>query len=248
MGRVTIIPPSPVSHPKGLTWPKLTVGTLLKRYKRFMADVKLRNGHTVTAHCANSGSMKACSEPGRRVYLSRSDNKKRRLRYTWEMIEMPTSLVGVNTTIPNRLVARAVVDGQIAPLRGYATLRREVACGPHSRLDILLEHDNGNQCFIEVKNCTLVEDKVACFPDAVTERGLKHLKVLQEQVQLGNRAVIFFLIQRMDAAVFSPADHIDPDYGRELRAAHAAGVEIMAYDVSVDLQRIAVNAPLPYKL
>jgi sugar fermentation stimulation protein A len=248
VGRKIAIESPTGARPQGLRWPKLIAGTLLKRYKRFMADVKLRNGHVVTAHCANSGSMKACCEPGRTVYLSRSDNKKRRLRYTWEMIDMPNSLVGVNTSVPNNLVAQAIIDGQLQPLAGYSTLQREVKCGSNSRLDIVLEGTGGERCFIEIKNCTLIENGVACFPDAVTTRGLKHLMELQDVVRRGNRGVIFFLIQRMDAEAFRPADHIDPDYGSELRSSQRAGVEIMAYDVSLDLERIKVNARVPCKL
>jgi len=217
---------------------------LIARYKRFMADVRLRNGHVVTAHCPNSGSMKGCSEQGRTVWLSRSNNPNRRLRYTWEMIEMPSSLVGVNTSVPNKLVAHSIITGQIPELRGYGSLYREVKCGLNSRLDLLLEKSSGQLCFIEVKNCTLVHDEVAYFPDAVTSRGLKHLVELQQQVKAGNRGVIFFLIQRMDAKSFNPADHIDPAYGNELRAAFRNGVEIIAYDVSLDVVKIALNKSL----
>jgi sugar fermentation stimulation protein A len=213
-----------------------------------MADVKLRNGRTVTAHCANSGSMKGCCEEGRTVYLSRSDNEKRRLRYTWEMIDMASSLVGVNTSVPNRLVARALQNSEIKELTGYEYLRREVKCGADSRLDLLLERSDGKRCFIEIKNCTLVEQGTALFPDAVTSRGLKHLVELQSQVEAGNRGVIFFLIQRMDAAEFGPADLIDPKYGLELRKAASNGVEILAYDVALSLERIVLNRRMPVPL
>lgn len=192
--------------------------------------------------------MKGCCEPGRRVYLSRSDNPNRRLAYTWEMIRMPESLVGVNTSVPNRLVAQSILDGVVSSLTGYDALRREVACGMNSRLDILLEAKNGRRCFIEVKNCTLVKDGYACFPDAVTTRGRKHLVELQEQVKIGNRGVIYFLIQRMDAKLFRPADEIDPEYGRELRKAVANGVELLAYDVRITLKSIALNHALPFEL
>jgi sugar fermentation stimulation protein A len=212
-----------------------------------MADVRLRNGHVVTAHCPNSGSMLKCSEPGRRVFLSRPNNPKRRLRYTWELIEMPGSLVGVNTGVPNRLVHTSVTAGKVAELSGYPAVRREVPYGQNSRIDLLLERD-GERCFVEVKNCTLVEDDVAYFPDAVTARGLKHLKELQQEVRVGNRAVMFYLVQRMDADRFRPADHIDPDYGRELRQALGNGVEIMVYDVRLDLHSIRLNRPLPWEI
>jgi sugar fermentation stimulation protein A len=233
---------------RGLSWPRLISGALIARYKRFMADVKLGNGHVVTAHCPNSGSMKGCSEPGSMVWISRSNNLHRRLRYTWEMIKTVSSLVGVNTLVPNRLVAHSIVTGQISELSGYEKLYREVKCGTNSRLDLLLERPTGELCFIEVKNCTLVRDGVAYFPDAVTSRGRKHLVELQEQVKAGNRGVIFFLIQRMDAKTFSPADHIDPAYGNELRAAFRHGVEILAYDVNLNLERIAINKRLPCML
>lgn len=228
-------------------WPRLVQGTLIRRYQRFLADVRLKNGHRVTAHCPNSGSMATCSEPGRSVYLSRSDNAGRRLRYTWEMIEMPGSLVGVNTSIPNRLVKTAVLAGAIPVLAGYDRLRAEVRYGRNSRIDLLLERGEA-RCFIEVKNCTLVEGEIAYFPDAVTERGLKHLGELQGEIRRGHRAVMFFLIQRMDGRLFRPADHIDPAYGRELRRAVQAGVEIMAYDVRMDLEKITLNGPVPVGL
>lgn len=227
-----------------LECPRLVKGILIKRYKRFMADVKLRNGHVVTAHCPNSGSMKTCCEPGRLVYLSRSTNPNRRLKYTWEMIEMPTSLVGINTLIPNRLVKESVLRGSIDGLVQYDRVRSEVKYGANSRIDLLLENSSADRCFIEVKNCTLMEDGVAYFPDAVTTRGLKHLAELQGVVQRGDRAVMFFLIQRMDCDLFKPADHIDPAYGDELRNAEQNGVEIMAFDVSVDLHGIGLRGPV----
>ena len=227
-----------------ISWPRLLQGTLLERYKRFMADVKLRNGHVVTAHCPNSGSMKACSEPGRTVYLSRHDNPRRRLKYTWEMIRMPTSLVGINTLLPNRLIRKAVESDRIPGLEGYESLRTEVPYGNRSRVDLLLEGDRG-KCFVEIKNCTLVEDGTALFPDAVTSRGLKHLVELREQVRRGHRAVLFYLVQRMDADRFSPADRIDPAYGKELREAVRRGVEIFCYDVRLDLEGIDMGRALP---
>lgn len=232
----------------GLRWPRLIKGTLIKRYKRFLADVRLGNGHVVTAHCPNSGSMAGCCEPGRPVYISRSKNPNRRLPYTWEMIEMASSLVGVNTLVPNRLVKQSLIEGKIDALSGYERVSSEVKCSPHSRLDLALDNSDGSRCFVEVKNCTLVEDGIAYFPDAVTERGLKHLVELQEQVRLGNRGVIFFLIQRMDSSVFRPADYVDPAYGRELRRAMANGVEAIVYDVHITLQRIVLNRRIPCEL
>lgn len=231
-----------------ITWPALTRGTLIRRYKRFLADVRLPEGRTVVAHCPNSGSMKACCEPGRPVYLSVHDNPKRKLRYTWELIDMPTSLVGVNTLVPNRLTALAIDAGDVEPLSGYTSLRREVRVGDHSRIDLLLEAPGRRPCYVEVKNCTLVENGRATFPDAVTLRGQKHLEALQALVAAGCRCVMFYLVQRMDAERFAPADAIDPDYGRKLRRATAGGVEMLAYDVFIDLEGIRVNNRLPCDL
>ena len=231
-----------------ITWPELIPGTLIRRYKRFLADVRLENGETVTAHCPNSGSMKACCQPGRPVYLSFHDNPKRKLKYTWELIHMPGSLVGVNTQVPNRLTAHAIASGDVAELNGYETVRREVKVGSHSRIDILLASPDRPPCYVEVKNCTLVVDGVAAFPDAVTLRGQKHLTELQRLVTSGCRCVMFFLIQRMDADWFAPADHIDPEYGNKLRQAWQHGVEIIVYDVSIDLNDIRLNQRVPYTL
>ncbi|EFK07805.1 sugar fermentation stimulation protein [delta proteobacterium NaphS2] len=230
-----------------LKWPRLIEGLLIKRYKRFMADVKLKNNHVVTAHCPNSGSMKECSEPGRVVYLSHHNKPSRRLKYTWEMIQMENSLVGVNTMVPNRLTEAAVLAGDIPELAGYETVRKEVKYGENSRIDLLLENDN-DRCFVEIKNCTLVTEGLACFPDAVTSRGLKHLVELQKQVEKGHRSVMFYLIQRMDANRFEPADHIDPAYGEELRKAASNGVEVLVYDVKMDLEGIRLNHPVPFQL
>ena len=230
-----------------LKWPRLIEGTLVKRYKRFMADVKLRNNHVVTAHCPNSGSMKACCEPGRTVYLTRHNKPSRRLKYTWEMIDMGTSLVGVNTIVPNRLTKAAVLAGDVPELASYETVRSEVKYGKNSRIDLLLESGE-KRCYVEIKNCTLVVDGLARFPDAVTSRGLKHLVELQEQVKQGDRSVMFYLIQRMDADRFEPADHIDPAYGRELRKAVQNGVEVLVYDVAMDLEGIGLNRAVPFQL
>jgi len=231
-----------------MLWPKLIRGVLLKRYQRFMVDVKLNNGHVVTAHCPNTGSMRACCEPGRTVYLFRHRTPSRRLPYTFELIEMPASLVGVNTAVPNRLVREAIQHRVIRDLEGYDGVRPEVRYGNHSRVDLLLESAQRGRCFVEIKNCTLVEQKIAYFPDAVTARGLKHLQELQQQVQNGHRCVIFYLIQRMDACCFRPADHIDPAYGRAVRRAVQNGVEIMAWDVTIDCEKIALRRPVPCDL
>ena len=233
---------------KGLAWPELVPGTLLKRYKRFLADVKLESGEIVTAHCPNTGSMKGCSEPGRKIYLSAHENPKRKYKYTWELIEMPTSLVGVNTLVPNRLVFKSIDQKLIPELSGYKHIQREVKIGEHSRIDLMLTDSGGKRCYIEIKNCTLVNEAVAEFPDAVTSRGLKHITELENLTKAGHRCMMFYFIQRMDAQVFRPADHIDPDYGRGLRRAAKKGVEVLAYDVRIDLQGIELNKNIPCEL
>ncbi|MEW5722324.1 MAG: DNA/RNA nuclease SfsA [Thermodesulfobacteriota bacterium] len=231
-----------------LWWGPLVQGTLVRRYQRFLAEVRLRNGRPVTAHCPNTGSMLSCSQPGRPVWLSRHDDPGRKLKYTWEIIHMPESLVGVNTQVPNRLVGAAARAGLVRELDGYDRFRAEVPVEPGSRLDLVLSGPGRRDCYIEVKNCTLVQGGAAGFPDAVTHRGRKHLEVLARLAQDGGRAVIFFLVQRLDAHVFRPADHIDPEYGRVLRAVVRAGVEALAYDVFLDIERIGLNGPVPIEL
>lgn len=233
---------------EGLAWPPLIAGILVKRYKRFLADVELEDGRTVTAHCPNTGSMQSCSEPGRRVYLSVHDNPKRKYPYTWELIMMPDSLVGINTLVPNRLVKHTVSQEGIPELAGYDDVRSEVRVGANSRVDLMLSGPGQARCYVEIKNCTLVKDKIARFPDAVTARGLKHLQELSRQIDARTRSVIFLFVQRMDAEVFQPADAIDPAYGRGLRQAVAEGVELLAYDVHIDLEGIRLRHALPYRL
>ena len=238
-------------HPSafnGLPWPGLISGMLIKRYKRFLADVQLENGDMVTAHCPNTGSMQGCSQPGRKVYLSVHNNPKRKLKYTWELIAMPASLVGVNTLVPNRLVFESIQSGQVPELSGYDSIEGEVNIGDHSRIDLLLTNSQNGRCYIEIKNCTLVSDGVACFPDAVTARGLKHIRELVKFTAAGFRTVMFYFIQRMDASVFKPADHIDAAYGRELRRAVKNGLEILAYDVLIDFKHIQLHRNIPCEL
>jgi sugar fermentation stimulation protein A len=234
-------PSSSATTIKGLTWPELIPGTLLKRYKRFLADVKLESGEIVTAHCPNTGSMKGCSERGRRIYLSSHNNPKRKYKYTWELIAMPTSLVGVNTLVPNRLVFKSIDQKMIPELSEYNHIEREVKVGEHSRIDLMLNNGGANRCYVEIKNCTLVSKSIAQFPDAVTSRGLKHIVELESLAQAGHRCLMFYFIQRMDARLFRPADHIDPEYGRRLRQAVENGIEVLAYDVRISLQGIELN-------
>jgi sugar fermentation stimulation protein A len=233
----------------GHWWPPLQRGRLVKRYQRFLADVVLDSGPTVTAHCPNSGRMTGCNQPGRPVYLSLIDNPKGKLKYRWELIDMPTGLVGVNTMVPNRLVADSIRGRRVPELAGYNEVFSEVKINARSRLDLKLCAPGLPDCYIEVKNCTLVEDGCAMFPDAPTLRGRKHLTdLVQLTHSSGARAIIFFLVQRADARFFAPADAIDPEYGRLLRQVAGRGVEIMVYDTDIDLKRIRLRRPLPCRL
>lgn len=228
----------------------LVSGTLIKRYKRFLADVRLDDGKEVTAHCANPGSMMGLKEPGSRVWLSPSDNPKRKLKFSWEMIEVDLgqgpSLVGINTSHPNGLVAEAIENGTIPELKGYEALRREVKYGKNSRIDILLESDDQPPCYVEIKNVHLMRDSgLAEFPDSVTTRGAKHLNELSEMVREGNRAIMVYLVQRADAERFALARDIDPGYADAFAKAREAGVEAIAYDCRLTPDGIDVSKALP---
>ncbi len=226
---------------------RLIRGTLIQRYKRFLADVRLANGAVVTAHCTNTGSMMGCKEPGSVVYLSRSDNVNRKLLYTWELIKANNTWVGINTMHPNKLVPEAVEIGVIAELRGFESIRREVKVSAHTRLDLCLEGASG-KCFVEIKNVTLAVDGTAAFPDAVSERGTKHLKELMRLKRLGHRSAIVFVIQRGDCDSFRPADEIDQEYGRWLRRAIKAGVEALPYRAKVTPKEIILTERIATKL
>lgn len=225
----------------------LLQGTLVRRYQRFFADVRLQNGHVVTAHTPNTGRMLGCSAPGSRVWISRADPaRRRRLRYTLEIVEAGSVLVGVNTLLPNRLVERAVEERAIPELDGHGPTRREVQVG-QSRIDLVLGCE-APLCYVEIKNVTLVEGEVARFPDAVTARGRRHLEELAGLVRQGHRGVIFFLVQRADGERLGPADDIDPDYGRALRRAVRAGVEVLAYRAAVSPRGVALADRIPLEL
>ncbi len=222
-------------------------GVLVRRYQRFLAEVRLDSGECVTAHCPNSGSMKGCATPGNRVLLSMSGNPRRKLAYTWELVEVNGLWVGINTGLPNRLVAEAIMAVKIPELAGYEHIRPEVRYGENSRVDLLLSGPAG-LCYVEVKNVTLVEEGRALFPDSVTERGQKHLKELMREVRQGNRGVIFFVVQRPDASMLAPADAIDPEYGRLLRLAVSSGVEAIAWQARVGIDGIYLDTPLEVRL
>lgn len=210
----------------------LIKGHLIRRYKRFLADVRLPDGTEVTAHCPNTGSMLGCQPPNGRVWLSTSNNPARKLPYTWELVETaPGALACVNTARPNAQAREAIEAGRISELVDYRHCRSEVRYGEEkSRIDLLLSgHESKPDAWVEVKNVTLEENGRGFFPDAVTTRGQKHLRELMAQVALGDRAVLFFVVNHTGIETVQPADHIDPHYGQLLRQACEAGVEIIAY-------------------
>jgi sugar fermentation stimulation protein A len=229
----------------------LIEGVLIRREKRFTAWVRLPDGRAVAAHCTNTGRMTGCSAPGSKVWLSPADRPNRKLKWTWELVEVaPGVRLGINTFVTNHLVEEAIRDGVIEPLAGYASIRREVAYGSEgSRADLLLETERRPRCWVEVKSATLVsEDRRALFPDAPTARGRKHLRELAGAVRQGERAALVFTVLRGDADEVAPADLVDPEYGVELRRAAAAGVELLAYRARVTEREIALVDRLPVVL
>ncbi len=233
---------------QGFGLPPLIEGRLIKRYKRFLADIELDTGEKVTAHCPNSGSMKGCAIPGSQVWLSVSDNPKRKYKHTWELIKVPETMIGINTLVPNKLVKQSIENGLIQELSGYDRVKAEVKTSRHTRLDLLLENETGEKCYVEIKNCTLVEEGTAMFPDAVTVRGQKHLDELEHLVSLGHRGIIFFLIQRMDAKAFKPAAMIDKVYAEKLKKVVENGVEIIVRDTVINTQVIRIRNIVPVHL
>ena len=225
---------------------KLVHGRLIRRYKRFLADVILDDGIEVVAHCTNSGSMKSCLEEGAEVWLSPVDDPKRKTRFTWEMIRIGAGWVGINTSNPNALGFEWISKGLIPDLEDLANLRREVKW-EDSRFDIYGEGPKGN-CFVEVKNVTLKEGDKALFPDAVTERGKKHLNTLIRVKRSGMRAVMLYVVQRMDVHIFSPAREIDPGYANALDEAVRRGVEVIAAQARVSPGGIELHRLMPVVL
>lgn len=222
-------------------------GTLIRRYQRFLADVELDDGSRVTAHTPNTGSMMGCAVPGNRVALSLSANPGRKYPHSWELVQADGVWVGINTQLPNLLAREGIENGTIAELAGYSSIRAEVPYGQGSRIDLFLSGSQG-YCYVEVKNVTLVEDGCALFPDAVTTRGQKHLRELMEVVRQGHRGVTLFVVQRADGESVAPADLIDPCYGKLLREAAQAGVEILAYRAAVSHAEIRLERRLTVRL
>lgn len=238
---------------------KLIKGIILKRYKRFLADIKLsedtpinKKGDIIVAHTANTGSMKTCWEENWNVLLSYHDNPKRKLKYSLEMTHNNDSWIGVNTGLPNKLAYEAIENGTITELQGYETIKPEEKIG-NSRIDIFLysgeKSSPSDQCYVEVKNVTLLgPDRVALFPDSVTERGQKHLRELTELKRNGIRSCMLYIVQREDVDSFSPAKDCDPQYALLLKEAYEQGVEILVYQCNLNDLGIEVYKKLPFKL
>ena len=221
----------------------LQSGILLKRYKRFLADVKLDSDQIITIHCPNTGSMKNCKEPGSRVWFSISENKKRKYPHTWQFVEVNKNhLVGINTGLSNKLVVEAIQNGAVRELQNYEQLKTEVPYGAQkSRIDILLSNKH-EECYVEVKNVSLgMEAGLGLFPDAVTTRGQKHLEELMLIKKSGARAILFFCVQHTGIEKVSPADDIDPKYSTLLRKAMVEGVESIAYGTDIDTKKSIVE-------
>ncbi len=223
--------PQPLAH-----------GQLVARYKRFFADVVLDDGTAITAHCPNPGAMLGVNTPGLGVWLSRSDDPKRKLPWTLELVEVGNALVGVNTLLPNRLVAEALAGDAIAELTGYDIHRREVKYGEGSRVDFLLEKGTGERCWLEIKNVHLSRTPgLAEFPDCVAARSTKHLRELETMVAAGDRAVALFVVQREDCRAFSACAELDPAFAAALERSADAGVEVLVYACEMSQSVIAVR-------
>ena len=228
-----------------LSFPPLQKGVLLHRYKRFFADIRLDTGKIITAHCPNTGRMTGCCEPGREVWAHHSNIPARKLQYDWFLIHMPDTLVGVRTQLPNDLIAHAARMGLLDTFETYTEVTREVSVSPHSRMDLKLQSPAGKSAYIEIKNCSWVENGIAYFPDAVTRRGQKHLKTLMELATTGDRAALIIVIQRMDALFFKPAFQIDPTYATLFETVRRNGVEILIFDTILSPHQICLGKQIP---
>lgn len=218
----------------------LLPGILIKRYKRFLADIKLDSGEEITAHCANPGSLFGATDPGLKVWVSHAPSPTRKLPYSWQIVEIDNTLVGVNTSLPNSLAEEAILANRIPELSGYSGLKREVKYSDNSRIDILLMDANKPPCYVEVKNVHMKRGTSAQFPDSVTTRGTKHLRDLEKMAAQGARAVMLYVIQRDDCDTFSFAADIDPVYANTAAHAFENGVEALAYGCAVTPQEIQI--------
>ncbi|MBW9258108.1 MAG: DNA/RNA nuclease SfsA [Candidatus Thiodiazotropha sp. (ex. Lucinisca nassula)] len=232
--------------------PPLTDGHIIKRYKRFLADVELAGGEVVTAHCPNTGSMSGCWEPGAPVQISHSDNPRRKLSWTLERVDMGQGWIGVHTGRTNPVIEEVLQSGELEPFSDYPEVRREVphqSQGVRSRFDFMLPGGERQDVWIEVKNVTLWEQDCLCFPDAVTTRGRKHLQQLAQLCNAGQRGVMIYALNRPEGACFKPADHIDPEYGEALRqVVERSGVELMALRIGHSDEGMTVAGEVPIRL
>lgn len=226
----------------------LVRGYLVKRYKRFLADIELEDGGLITAHCPNTGAMQGLTNPGTPVWVSHSSNPSRKLAHTWQMAEVEGTFVGMNTANPNPLVEEAIRSNVISELQGYQSLRREVSYGKNSRIDFLLENPSEPFTYVEVKNVHMKRGKVAAFPSSVTTRGTKHMQELSEMVRQGHKAYVVYVVQRNDCEGFQIATDIDPDYGQETLNAIENGVMPLVYACEVSPEGIRITNPLNFIL
>jgi sugar fermentation stimulation protein A len=231
--------------------PPLEEATLLRRYKRFLADVRFAGGRTVTAHCTNTGRMTGCAEPGSAVLLAHSDSPTRKLAWTLRLVKVGRSWVSVDTLLPNRVVADALRRGRVPGLAMYDEVATEVPYGEggRSRIDVLLTDSTGRhpQCFVEVKNVTMKSGNHAIFPDAVSARGLKHLRELEREVARGHRAVLLPFVARGDCRAFDAAREVDPSWADALDTAAEAGVEVLPWRARVGRASILLDRPIPWR-
>ena len=219
-------------------------GVLIKRYKRFLADIILGD-EIILAHCANTGSMKGVKDERAVVWVTEAQNPNRKLKWDWQVIEVNGARVCINTATANPIVEEAILAGQIPELTGYTSLRREVKYGQNSRIDILLGDETKPLCYVEVKNVTLSRTQgLAEFPDSPTARGTKHLRELADMARQGHRAVMFYLVNRTDCTNFKLADDVDPNYAKECAKAQDAGVEILVYRTDIRPEGIVIEAHL----
>jgi sugar fermentation stimulation protein A len=225
---------------------KLTHGKLIKRYKRFLADIILDNGKEITAHVPNSGAMTSCIEPNCDVWISHHDDIKRKLKYTLELTKINENLICTNTNVANKIAIEAIQNGTISELQGYSSLKPEQKYGQNSRIDILLENEN-KKCFVEVKSVSLKIDDYLAFPDSVTSRGTKHLNELYDMVKDGHRAVMLYVIQRTDNLPFRLACEIDKKYCEAFNEIKNKGVEVLVYQSNIDLENILINKKIEFK-
>lgn len=222
----------------------LIPATLIRRYKRFLADITLEDGREVTAHCANPGSMMGLANPGLRIWVEPNDDPKKKLKYGWRLVDHQNGhFTGVDTSLPNRAMRAALINREIPELAQYTTVRPEQKYGANSRIDFLLQGPDLPDAYIEVKSVTLSRQPgLAEFPDSVTARGTKHLHELTEMINQGHRAVMLYLIQRTDCTEMTLAADIDPTYAAAFAKARAAGVEVLAYDTKINPQAITIGA------